>query len=430
MGFSNISINYDEVSLTYETSTISNQLPDSFAVRIDATDDNTILVAGEDETVQDAIKQSMMSEDVENTEEEIEKEDIAFNSNGEVVLCTLYFRVKAAAYDFVSFSFDENAVFINSSYEEIEGVSRQDYNFNITDDVSTDSRIVALKVNGNAVVDFQPDVCEYVLTVPKETSELDIEAELGNLNATIDIPDTSLAFGENTITIDVTAQDGISVTQYKLLVTRKSSFLQEGANFLDNRGRLFSFVSAPADVVIPDGFKETTTFINNFEVPCYRCEGVKQILIYLFDGESNTSLYFYDEIERNVIPYNSSTTIIRQSAILNVVDVPSDVAIPEDFIPAKFVYAGKEYQGYINPAGEVICYLSNDIGKEMFYSYDYSSQTFIKYKPVDKTPENMYKLLFNICLGIAIIESMAIIFIVYVVRRYRKERINPRPRRV
>ena len=75
-----------------------------------------------------------------------EVEDISFYSEEPVVLCTLYFRVKAATYDFVSFSFDENAIFINSAYEEIEGVSRQDYNFNITDDVSTDSRIVALKV--------------------------------------------------------------------------------------------------------------------------------------------------------------------------------------------------------------------------------------------------------------------------------------------
>lgn len=427
VGFSNIAINYDDVSLTYETSTISNQLPDSFAVRIEANDDNTILVAGEDETVQDALKESMMSED---TEEEIEKEDIAFNSNGEVVLCTLYFRVKAAAYDFVSFSIDEGAEFTNSSFEQIPVAANPAFNFQVTSDVSTDARIVSLKVNGTALADFKPDSYIYALNVVKDVNYLDLEIEPGNIFSSITCSDLNLAFGDNLITIDVVAQDSVTSIQYKLVVNRQSSYLQEGANFMDKKGRIFSFVSAPADIVVPDGFFETTTYINNFEVPCYRSEGVRQVLIYVFDGEGNTGLFFYDPYDFTISKYDPETTIIRKSLVLNIVDVPKKVEIPESFIPAKFVYNGREYNGYVNPEGEVICYLQNESGKKMFYTYDYSSQTFIKYKAVDTRPEVMYKLLFNLCLGISIIEAMVIIFVVYFVRRFRKERINPRPRRV
>lgn len=424
ISFDNLNLNYDEVSLEYEKSTVSSQLPESFAVSITQVEDGLLSISGADETVKDAIDATIIDETNETGD------DLSFYSDEPVVLCTLYFRVKGSAYDFASFSFDEGSVFTNSSYEEIEGVANQDFNFTVTSDVSSDARIVSLKVNGNALVDFKPDVYEYALTVAKEINSLEMDAELGNIFSTVIYSDLELAFGENIILIDVTAQDGVTTLQYKLVVTRQSSFIQEGANFLDNKGKLFSFVSPPSDVSIPDGFVQTTTYINNFEVPCYRCTGVNQILIYAFDGEGNTGFFFYDEINRRVTPYNSSTTIIRKSMVLNIVDVPSDVTIPEEFIPAKFIYNNNEYEGYINPSGEIICYMENENGKEMFYTYDFSSQSFIKYKPVDNTTENIYRLLFNVCLGISIIESMAIIFIVYMVRRYRKERINPRPRRV
>ncbi len=431
MSFENINIDYDEISLSFEKATVSSELPESFAVSIDMVEEGLISISGLDETVKDAVDADLIENQDGSTEKLDENEDISFFSDSPVLICTLYFRVKAAAYEFASFSVQEGAIFTNTSYEEIEGVCNSEFRVDVTSDVSTDARIVALKVNGNALVDFKPDVYEYVLNVAKEVSTLEMDAELGNIFSTINYSSLDLAFGENVILIDVTAQDGVTTSQYKLVVTRQSSYLQEGANFVDNRGKLYSFVSAPSDVIIPEGFTETTAVINNFEVPCYKCEGVSQVLIYAFDGDAGeTGLFFYDIYDRRVIAYNASTTIIRNSIVLNIVDVPKDVIIPEDFIPAKFIYNGKEYEGFINPEGEVICYMSNNAGKEMFYTYDYSSQTFIKYKPIDNSTENLYKLLFNVCLGIAIIESMAIIFIVYLIRRFRKERVNPRPRRV
>lgn len=428
VGFSDIVIHYDDVSLTYESSNISSQLPESFAVSITAAD-GSIIVAGEDETAQAAINESLMAEDSEGSDES-EINDIAFRSDSEVVLCTLYFRVKASAYDFVSFSIDEEAVFTNSAFESVPVASNSSFSFPVTSDVSTDARIVSLKANGNAIGGFKPDGYIYALNVAKDINYLDLEIEPGNLFSSINHSDLNLAFGDNLITIDVIAQDGITSNQYKLVVNRQSSYLQEGANFIDKKGKIFSFVSAPADVKVPEGFFETTTHINNFEVPCYRCEGVRQVLIYVFDGEGNTGFFFYDPYDFTTSPYNPKTTIVRKSLVLNIVDVPKRVDIPESFIPAKFIYNGQEYSGYVNPKGEIICYMENESGKKMFYTYDYTSQTFIKYREVDTKSEAMYKFLFNLCLGVSIIEAMIIIFVVYVIRRFRKERINPRPRRV
>ena len=144
VSFSDIEVNFDNISLSFEKSVISSQLPESFNVSITEFEDKLIVNGSDDVTIDALESASLDSSD--------EIEDMSFVSENPVAICTLYFRVKPSAYDVVSFNVGGvNARFTDSSLTEypISNGGEENYlpfNTKITSDVSTDSRIVDLKV--------------------------------------------------------------------------------------------------------------------------------------------------------------------------------------------------------------------------------------------------------------------------------------------
>ena len=425
ISFENIGIDYDENSVSFMSYTISGAVSEDFAIIVD-DNDGSLKVSGNDESAENFANEWKLKAD----EDLPEQDDISFFSEEAVELCTLYFRVKVGSYDTLTFVLDEEGSFLNSKFEKIDTAVDENCSYNVTSDISSEAHLLGIKINGTALADFEPDTLEYTYNVSSEVANLKIDTELRNNLATVSMSDTRLVFGDNTITIEVTAQDGETVLQYLIYSNRQASYTQEGACFTDHAGQLFYFVSAPDDLELPRDFKESTTIINDFEVPCYVCEGVEQILLYVFDADGNTGMYFYDARTNKTYKYDPNTTFINKSSIMKVREVPPTVDIPEGFTEAVFPIDGGNYKGYVDSNGRSIIYLENEAGDADFYKYDFTGRFFSRYEPVDNRPEKTYHFLFTVCLFIAIIEAVAIILIVYFVRRLRKERVNPRPRRV
>ena len=87
---------------------------------------------------------------------------------------------------------------------------------------STDSTLSALSVKEGAITpEFKKDVKEYSLTIPYETTEVNITATANDSKAKVAIEgNKDLKEGENTVKVLVTAEDGTSTT-YTIKVTRK-----------------------------------------------------------------------------------------------------------------------------------------------------------------------------------------------------------------
>lgn len=87
---------------------------------------------------------------------------------------------------------------------------------------SKDSTLSALTVKeGTISPEFKSDVKEYALTIPYETSEVNVTATPTDSKATVAVEgNKDLKEGENTVTIKVTAEDG-STSNYVIKVTRK-----------------------------------------------------------------------------------------------------------------------------------------------------------------------------------------------------------------
>ena len=87
---------------------------------------------------------------------------------------------------------------------------------------STDSTLSALTIKEGAISpEFKKDVKEYALTIPYETTEVNVTATANDSKAKVNIEgNKDLKEGENIVKVLVTAEDGTSTT-YTIKVTRK-----------------------------------------------------------------------------------------------------------------------------------------------------------------------------------------------------------------
>lgn len=106
-----------------------------------------------------------------------------------------------------------------------EDNTKTTYRVNITREKSNNANLSDLKVNDKTVTGFDKDTLEYTLeAVSSSVSSLNITYTKENEYANVEILNNSLVEGQdNTVTVKVTSQDGLTVKEYKLIVRRKSS---------------------------------------------------------------------------------------------------------------------------------------------------------------------------------------------------------------
>ena len=298
--------------------------------------------------------------------------------------------------------------------------------------ISSDATISSLKVRGATLSpEFNPNITEYNCSVERSVTEVQISAIASNLWAAVVIDGSQhLVMGENTVRVDVTAQNGVSRMRYTIHVLRRESNVPDDASLLDLNGNAYTFLDSPEDAEIPEGFTLTRKNINGYTVPVYVKEGLTSVLVYLFDGTQSPGFYFYNSNTKVIQRYDPANTIIEMSSILKMVPVPSDIIIPDDFQPAEFTDGTMILSGYENAEGDFICYLSDEDGHADFYYVDKQTGSISRYRFADKKAEILYSYLFDVFLVIAIIEAVIITITVYIVRRLVSGRTNPRPKRV
>jgi len=298
--------------------------------------------------------------------------------------------------------------------------------------LSSDATISSLKIRGTSISpDFNPNITEYTCSVERSVTEVQVSVLTSNLWAAVVIGGNQrLNTGDNAVTIDVTAQDGINHMRYTVHVIRRESNIPEDSSLVDLDGKTYTFLDIPEAVSVPDGFYLTTKNINGFSVPVYVKDGVASMILYLYDGTQAPGLYFYNSETKTVIQYDSDNMLIKDSAILRMTEVPADVIVPDEFKPATFDTGTIILNGFENDDGDFICYLSDDSGNKDFYYYDKSTGSLSRYRFADKKAELLYSYLFDVFLVIAIIEAVIITIAVYIIRRLVSDRTNPRPKRV
>ena len=94
--------------------------------------------------------------------------------------------------------------------------------------VASQNRLSAIQIDGQPLEGFSPEISEYHLTVPYETTEPSITATAADSSARIHISDTVLTVGENHIAVEVSYQGQSMV--YDLYVTREVEAVETSAD--------------------------------------------------------------------------------------------------------------------------------------------------------------------------------------------------------
>jgi len=108
---------------------------------------------------------------------------------------------------------------------QAENGTEKDYTITVTRNKKDISALSDLKVNNTTVTGFREDLLAYNIgTVPFETTSINISATPKDSDATVTGTGiVNLNTGSNTIKVTVTAQDGVSKTEYTITVNREKS---------------------------------------------------------------------------------------------------------------------------------------------------------------------------------------------------------------
>ncbi len=123
----------------------------------------------------------------------------------------------------------ENEIVIEVTSED--GTSTTQYTYYITRDMAGDNQIDNLVVVAPPTeINFQPEITDYYFSVPETTSELELQIDLSDSNATYEVVgNENFELGLNIVQIVVTAQNG-DIKTYTLNVYQE----QSGNTFLSN----------------------------------------------------------------------------------------------------------------------------------------------------------------------------------------------------
>lgn len=395
----------------------------AFTFTVDDLTNGHFIVSAVDQAVEADIAANQLSGN---------QEDPSIYIDSEVVLFTLSFRVISSSSANIRFWIDSAGGFRDSSMNEIESTIGDGITVQVAPSLSDDAFLTELSIEESSISpEFSPDTFEYSASVSRDVSDVTINAIPGNIWADVEILNsTNLSFGENVVTIVVTAQDGQTVYEYKIYINRQDVSVAGGSSFIDAFGKSYTFIDLPMSVDIPDGFELETRTINGYIVDVYAMPGLSSVLVYAYDGESEPSFFFFNPLTRIATRYNSRDCFIMPSRVLSVAKIPDIVKIPEGFIEGSIVVDGIEISGYQNVDGVFIAYLRDEEGSAEFYQYDETTGRFVDYKTVEKTSEKMYKILFHVFMGLTALEAILIIVIVCIIRKVIIVRANPKPRRV
>lgn len=417
--FGPVIFNFDSDKADYLSIEQGSQLTNY--VFTETQNDGTLTITGTDQ---------MLGISSEGGEEEYS--GASYYSEEPVVLFTITLRMFPESYGEINCWISDTGVF-KSLDEEISTSIGNGVKLPVgRSGLSSDATIASLRVSGTVITpEFNPNITDYSCSVERSVEKVQVNVLASNLWAAVIIDGNQyLNMGDNVISIDVTAQDGVSHMRYTIHVTRKESDVPDNASLVDQNGNTYTFLDAPEDAVVPDGFYQSMRYVNGYSVPAYVKDGVTSVLLYLFDGTNDPGFYFYDSEAKTVIMYEPDITIVESSKILKIAEVPQDFDLPDEFKQASYDTGSMVLSGYQNKDGDFICYLSDEHGEGDFYYYNRKDGSISLYRFADKKAELLYSFLFDVFLVIAIIEAVIIIITAYIIRKMVSERTNPRPKRV
>lgn len=311
---------------------------------------------------------------------------------------------------------------------------------------SKDAALKSLKIApGELTPEFSPEVENYTASVDGNTTDLVVNAVAANAGASVKLQgDKGLKAGENQVVVNVTAEDGQTVKNYTIVVTKAeggettpggNSGADVSAEFGDAavtvNGTEYKIAASFDESALPEGFEAGTYDYKGTEVMAGKGLEKDLTLLYLQDAGGNGGFYIYnaeaDSWSRFVSVETSSKAIV-------IVSLDAGVTVPEGFEERQIDIDGIRVTGWV-PKSEgdpqyCMFYAMNWNGEKNFYRYDLTEKTIQRYyasgvsmDSYNKMKEDYnslvrdYNLQRYILIGVGVLAFFLLIVILILVKR-------------
>lgn len=249
--------------------------------------------------------------------------------------------------------------------------------------------------NGSLSPAFSPKTKNYTATVDNSVTSLSISATPTNQTAKVTSVsgNDNLQVGENTITITVKAENGVTAT-YTIVVNRRdatdpeNSEAQEEKKSYEINGSNWGISTEITEEEVLQDFTLSSILIDNLEYPCLSFNNGSLDLIKMVSEDGlNTGFFVYDKEQGAIYPFAKISGEEHYVIIL----MPDAADVPSDYAEVTLAIEGKaDVTAYQKADDELyLVYCINDRGEKGWYQYDPVEETYIRYVTPVETVEQV-----------------------------------------
>ena len=268
---------------------------------------------------------------------------------------------------------------------------------------SKDATLKSLKISpGTLTPGFSPSVDTYQAQVDANTADLVVNAVAANAGAHVSLQgEKGLKAGVNQVVVKVTAEDGQTVKNYTIQVTKPEGGetvpATEGAGETGGTGDTevsaeFGSVTATIDgteysiatsfdeSALPEGFEAETYQYKGTDVMAGKGLEKDLLLLYLKDSGGNGGFFIYNE---GADSWSRFVQVETSAKAIVIIPLDGDAAVPEGFVERQADIDGVRVTGWVpdSEADPQYClfYAMNWNGEKSFYRYDLTEKTVQRY---------------------------------------------------
>lgn len=323
---------------------------------------------------------------------------------------TFKFKAKKAGTATVKFNvsgeytFDEKKLTLSSPSKSVKIITQAE----LEASYSKNNNLSSLGVEGYSLSpSFSSSVTSYTVNLPANTEEINITGKKADSTASVSgLGKKTVEDGTNTIKIEVTAQNGSTKTY---TITAIVEELDPINVTVDNKE--YTIIRKAKLLSTPNNdFEESTTKINEHEIPTLYNEKANITLVGLKDTEGNIELYIYDEQNKTYIKYNQYTfsglTLYIKNKEVDNYNKKEEININDTNVT---VYTFKNDSFYYFYA------INLETGKENLYRYDKEENTVQKYTFTDEEKPILTTNIDEKIYQYVIIGLLGFIFLTYII---------------
>ncbi|MDW2796306.1 cadherin-like beta sandwich domain-containing protein [Clostridium boliviensis] len=312
---------------------------------------------------------------------------------------------------------------------------------------SKDATLKSLKISpGTLSPDFSSKVDSYTAEVDANTADLVVNAVASNAGAQVTLTgEKGLKAGENQVVVKVTAEDGQTIKNYTIKVTKpEGGETTPTANPGGETGEAeFSSASVTIhDIVyrIASSFDEST-LPEGFEAANYQYKGTEVmagkglekdiLLLYLKDEGGNGGFFIYNE---GADSWSQFVEVKTTEKAVVIIPLDGDAAVPEGFKEQQIEIDGIKVTGWVanteSKAEYCLFYGMNWNGEKNFYRYDLTEKTVQRYFATGVTNDKYvelaqtysdllkdYHLQFYILIAVSVLALALLVIVIFLIKR-------------